>query len=106
MKNISIVGVSGTIGKQAIKVIEQHSDQFNLVAVSVGNNIEYAIKLAQKHDIKLIGIKNIADQSYVQSKVNCEVIAGPDATTAVATYHQTDTVIMAIVGSIGLKPTY
>ena len=44
MKNISLLGASGSIGTQTLDVLRSHPDQFRLVAFSVGKNIDYAVK--------------------------------------------------------------
>lgn len=47
MKNIAVLGASGSIGTQAIDVIERHPNEFNLIAFTVGKNIDYAKKLSK-----------------------------------------------------------
>ena len=47
MKNISLLGASGSIGTQTLDVLRSHPDQFRLVAFSVGKNIDYAVKVIQ-----------------------------------------------------------
>ncbi|MEC2721189.1 1-deoxy-D-xylulose-5-phosphate reductoisomerase, partial [Bacillus cereus] len=48
MKNISLLGASGSIGTQTLDVLRSHPDQFRLVAFSVGKNIDYAVKVIQE----------------------------------------------------------
>lgn len=48
MKNIAVLGASGSIGTQAIDVIECHPNEFNLIAFTVGKNIDYAKKIYRK----------------------------------------------------------
>ena len=43
MKKITILGVSGSIGRQCIEVIDEHINQFELIGISVHNQIEYAL---------------------------------------------------------------
>ena len=53
MKNISLLGASGSIGTQTLDVLRSHPDQFRLVAFSVGKNIDYAVKVIQNFLRKL-----------------------------------------------------
>ena len=53
MKNISLLGASGSIGTQTLDVLRSHPDQFRLVAFSVGKNIDYAVKVIQNFLHKL-----------------------------------------------------
>ena len=64
MKNIAILGASGSIGTQAIDVIERHPNEFKLVAFTVGKNIEYAKKVLKTHQPDIIAVQNSEDVTY------------------------------------------
>lgn len=105
MKKIGIIGGSGTIGKQSIQIIESKQNMFNLCSFAVGTNIKYGIMIANKHNIKILGIKNEKDLKYVKLKVKCKVVWGEKGLIEVATYKEIEVLITAIVGFLGLMPT-
>ena len=52
MKRLILLGASGSIGTQTIDVIKEHSDELELVGVSVGRNVDYLVKLLNEFQIK------------------------------------------------------
>ena len=61
MKNIIILGSTGSIGVQALEVIENHKDKFNIVGISANQNVELLIEQAKKHNPKYVCI---ADEDH------------------------------------------
>ncbi len=57
MKNISLLGASGSIGTQTLDVLRSHPDQFRLVAFSVGKNIDYAVKVIQEFSPQIVSVQ-------------------------------------------------
>ncbi len=51
MKRLILMGASGSIGTQTIDVIKEHTDELQLVGVSVGHNVDYLIKLFGEFDL-------------------------------------------------------
>lgn len=105
MKNISILGVTGSIGIQAIDVILQHDD-FNLIGISAGRNIVLLEEILQKIDVKYVSVISKEDCEYLQSKYpNKEIYYGQEGLTTIATLKSVDIVLNAVVGFAGLVPT-
>ncbi|PTG93306.1 1-deoxy-D-xylulose-5-phosphate reductoisomerase [Staphylococcus chromogenes] len=104
MKNIAILGASGSIGTQAIDVIERHPNEFKLVAFTVGKNIEYAKKLLKTHQPDIIAVQNSEDVTHF-SEYNIKVVSGREGLIEVATYEKNDIVLNSLLGSVGLEPT-
>ncbi|WP_105995829.1 1-deoxy-D-xylulose-5-phosphate reductoisomerase [Staphylococcus agnetis] len=104
MKNIAVLGASGSIGTQAIDVIECHPNEFNLIAFTVGKNIDYAKKIIEKHQPEMISVQNIEDiDAFSEYDVN--IVSGKEGLISVATYEKNDLVLNALLGSVGLEPT-
>ncbi|QDW98957.1 1-deoxy-D-xylulose-5-phosphate reductoisomerase [Staphylococcus agnetis] len=104
MKNIAVLGASGSIGTQAIDVIERHPNEFNLIAFTVGKNIDYAKKIIEKHQPEIISVQNIEDiDAFSEYDVN--IVSGKEGLISVATYEKNDLVLNALLGSVGLEPT-
>ncbi|MBI5974903.1 1-deoxy-D-xylulose-5-phosphate reductoisomerase [Staphylococcus canis] len=103
-KNIVILGASGSIGKQAIDVIEQHPDQFKLVGFSVGKNIDYAKQIIETFHPTMVSVQNESDIEALKH-YNIEVVHGIEGLKRVATLSDSHIVLNALLGSVGLEPT-
>jgi 1-deoxy-D-xylulose-5-phosphate reductoisomerase len=104
MRDVVILGSTGSIGVQALEIIEANPGQFRVVALTAaGNNIDLLVAQAVKFKVSVVGVTHNADQ--VRSGLpGVQVIDGPDASTEVAAIT-CDVVLNAITGSIGLAPT-
>ena len=104
MRDVVILGSTGSIGVQALEIIEANPGQFRVVALTAaGNNIDLLVAQAAKFKVSVVGVTHNADQ--VRSVLpGVQVIDGPNASTEVAAIT-CDVVLNAITGSIGLAPS-
>jgi 1-deoxy-D-xylulose-5-phosphate reductoisomerase len=107
MKNIAILGSTGSIGTQTIEVIEAHPEHFKLVSFAAGSNVSLIIEQANRHNPELISVasKVIADQVRVHIPAHIKLTYGLEGLIEVATHPKAELLVTAIVGSIGLRPT-
>ena len=106
MRKITILGVTGSIGLQAIDVILSHPDQFGLVAVSAGRNIKKLEEVLAKIEIPNVCVLAKQDCVYLQNKYpSIHVVHGASGLDTIATLQEVDMVLNAIVGFAGLLPT-
>jgi len=107
MKNICLLGASGSIGKQSVDVIKKHPHLFKLVAASVNESVEYLEYLVNNFDsLKYVCIGN--KDKYEEFKVkfpNIICYYGDEGLNKIATIDETNYVINALVGFKGLIPT-
>ena len=104
MRDVVILGSTGSIGVQALEIIEANPGQFRVVALTAaGNNIDLLVAQASKFKVSVVGVTHNADQVR-NGLPGVQVIDGPDASTEVAAIT-CDVVLNAITGSIGLAPT-
>ncbi|EHS7227342.1 1-deoxy-D-xylulose-5-phosphate reductoisomerase [Staphylococcus pseudintermedius] len=104
MKNIAILGASGSIGQQAIDVIERHPENFNLTAFTVGKNIDFAIEVIQKFNPEIVAVQE--ESAVAQLKpYHGHIVSGREGLIEVATYNKNDLVLNSLLGSVGLEPT-
>jgi len=104
MHEIVILGSTGSIGVQALEIVEANPSLFTVVALSAaGTQPELLIAQAKKFKVKVVGVAKNADLIR-QALPGVEVIDGPNASTQVAAIS-CDVVLNAITGSIGLAPT-
>ena len=107
-KNIAILGSTGSIGTQALQVIAEHSDLFEVFALTANNSVEQLIEQAKTFNPKVVVIAN--EQKYQHLKealdgLSIKVYAGADAIAEVVQMEPIDIVLTAIVGYAGLRPT-
>ncbi len=107
MKRLSILGSTGSIGKNTLEVISHHTDKFKVVALAVKNNVK-ALE-SQIHAFKP-DVVAVYDQSAAESLKRkdppVEIFSGEQGLVKTATLDGVDMVVSAIVGSAGLVPTY
>jgi 1-deoxy-D-xylulose-5-phosphate reductoisomerase len=107
MKKISLLGATGSIGTQTIQVIRSHPKQLSVVALSLGKNIKLGLELIQQCNPKLVCVQQKTDAEYIKHQVpsGTKVVFGDEGLIEVATHHEADILVNAIIGSVGLLPT-
>jgi 1-deoxy-D-xylulose-5-phosphate reductoisomerase len=109
VKQIAILGSTGSIGVNTLDVIRSHPDRFKVVALTAGKQVDL---LAQQCAEFKPAIAVVADAEgaarlsklLLDQKVNTEVLYGPQALVSAVTQSHCDTVMAAIVGAAGLVP--
>lgn len=105
---ITILGSTGSIGTQALEVVRDNPAIFKVSVLSALKNSELLIQQAKEFKPETVVICDETQYLYVKdalSSFNIHVLAGEAALTEVATYPQSDIVLTALMGSVGLKPT-
>lgn len=110
MKNISILGVTGSIGTQALEVIKSDSENLNLYAISANTSYEKIIEIINIFHPKYVAVTEestyIKVKEYCNSKANAaKVLYGMEGLNTIATLPEVDMVLTSVVGMIGLVPT-
>jgi 1-deoxy-D-xylulose-5-phosphate reductoisomerase len=113
MKTLSILGSTGSIGRQTLSVVESLAHQFKVAAIAAGSNLDELIPQIERHHPELVSVATpqLADQlsSRLREKnlPNLPAIHhGSEGMLAVATHPNTDIVLSAAVGVVGLEATY
>jgi 1-deoxy-D-xylulose-5-phosphate reductoisomerase len=107
MKNVAIIGSTGSIGTQTLQIAEANND-INICALSAGSNIELLEKQARQFKPEIVGIwdERLAKDLKVRLKdMNIRVVYGMEGLIEIAEYESSDILVTAIVGMIGIKPT-
>jgi 1-deoxy-D-xylulose-5-phosphate reductoisomerase len=107
-KKIAILGSTGSIGKQALEVIDQHPDKFELEVLTAQNNTDLLIKQALRYKPNTVVIGNKEYYNWVAEVLqsyNIKVFAGEESLTQVVEMDTIDQVLIALVGFAGLMPT-
>ncbi|NCU90287.1 MAG: 1-deoxy-D-xylulose-5-phosphate reductoisomerase, partial [Actinobacteria bacterium] len=104
MRDIVILGSTGSIGVQALEVIAANPTKFRVVGLSAGaNNLERLTEQVKKFAVPIVGTTG-EGSSLRQALPGVEVIDGPDSSRQIAALS-CDVVLNGITGSIGLGPT-
>lgn len=108
MKRIAILGSTGSIGTQALEVIEEFPDEFSVELLTANNNVELLINQAKKFKPNVVVVGNEQKYSELASALEDEpikVYAGSDAIAQAVEMSTIDLVLTAMVGYAGLLPT-
>ncbi len=107
-KGIAILGSTGSIGTQALEVIESYPDLFDLQIITANSNDELLIQQALKHRPNTVVIADESKYEKVKDALwdhDIHVYAGSDALAQVVESNDVHVVLTALVGYAGLKPT-
>lgn len=107
-RRIAILGSTGSVGTQALEVIEHHPDNFQVEVLTALNNADLLIEQARKYKPNAVVIGN--EESYKKvsealQKSHVKVYAGENAISSILEMDSIDLVLTALVGYSGLKPT-
>ena len=104
-KRIAILGSTGSIGKNALRVIDSLGSEYEVVALSAHRNIKLLAEQSRLYRPKFVAV---TDTDFVEpfrslvKDLDIEVMAGADSLIEIAQLHQVDLVLIAVVGAAGL----
>lgn len=108
-RTISILGCTGSIGTNTLKVIEQHPDLFKITALAGGRNAKLLAQQAIKHRPAYLAVLSdeIAKElkSLLPADYKPEILTGPEAYVTLASLDEVSVVLSSIVGAAGFEPT-
>jgi 1-deoxy-D-xylulose-5-phosphate reductoisomerase len=106
MRRIVILGATGSVGTQALDIVERSEGELGVVALAAGQRWEDLVAQAERHGVKRIAL---ADEDAAarasEAWTDGEVLAGPEGLVRLVTETECDMVLNALVGSAGLGPT-
>ncbi|MCT4606760.1 MAG: 1-deoxy-D-xylulose-5-phosphate reductoisomerase [Marinisporobacter sp.] len=108
MKNISILGSTGSIGTQTLDVVRNNKEKFNVVGLSVNNNIDLLEEQINEFHPVAVAVMNEEKALELKKRtkhMKTEVFQGLEGLVTIATLSETELVVTSVVGMIGLIPT-
>ena len=114
MKSISILGSTGSIGCNTLKVVEHLADEFNVVALAAGSNTEKLAEQIARFQPELVAVKDETCAEDLLRKIQNKqfkiqnlpkIETGEKGLIAVATHEKAQTLVSATVGAVGFVPT-
>ena len=108
MKNITILGSTGSIGTQTLDIVRANDD-LRVVAIAAGSNIQKLEEQIREFHPEIVCVYNeeaAANLKIAVADTSVKVVAGMDGLIETAVYKGTDIVVTAFVGMIGILPTF
>jgi 1-deoxy-D-xylulose-5-phosphate reductoisomerase len=105
LKRIAILGSTGSIGKNALRVIDALGAGYEVVALSGHSSVELLAEQARKYRPKYVAVTNgdyVGELGDLVGDLGIKILAGPDALTEIAELDEVDVVLTAVVGAAGL----
>ena len=109
MKGLAILGSTGSIGTNVLRIVDAFPDRFGVVGLAAGRNVERLAEQVARHHPRVVSVadedsldrlRRLVDLSGVTARV------GVDGMVEVATHSDADMAVAAAVGAVGLVPTY
>jgi len=106
MKNVVLLGSTGSIGTSTVKVAEDLPEQIRLIGLAAGGNSELLLSQTRRHRPAAISIANPERAKELQDTLgfSTQVHSGDEGLIRLATMPEADVVLIAIVGTAGLQP--
>jgi len=104
-KQIAILGSTGSIGRNALRVIDALGPEYAIIALSAHSNVELLAEQVRRYKPKFVAVTNpdyVAQLGELVGELDVEILAGPDGLTEIAKLEEVDTVLAAVVGAAGL----
>ena len=108
-RRVAILGSTGSIGVQALDLLERLGDRFEVVALAAGSNAGLLSRQVLRHRPSLAAVADPAGRPALEAaarETGCRILAGEEGLLAVAGHPDADVVLAAIVGAAGLRPTW
>jgi 1-deoxy-D-xylulose-5-phosphate reductoisomerase len=110
MKNISILGSTGSIGTSTIKVARTNPDKYRVVGLSAGNNIDLIGQQIEEFRPVAVAVSQEAQVKVLRSRlphdIKTEIYWGKEGYQKIAVMDEADIIVSAMSGAAGLVPTY
>ncbi|MDV4151250.1 1-deoxy-D-xylulose-5-phosphate reductoisomerase [Clostridium sp. AL.422] len=110
MKNISILGATGSIGTQTLDVIRNSNNEIKLIGISANSSVNKIIEIINEFNPKYVAMMDEASAKEVEeycltNNLNIVVYSGIEGLEKIASLEEIDMVVTSVVGMIGLRPT-
>ncbi|NWF76850.1 MAG: 1-deoxy-D-xylulose-5-phosphate reductoisomerase [Nitrospirae bacterium] len=109
MKRLTILGSTGSIGRNALEIVSRNRDRFRVVVLTAWNNIDLLEKQIKSFAPELVAVSNEESARKLQKrfgrKLSFDILSGANGIEKAAAHENSDFVLSAIVGAAGLMPT-
>jgi len=109
MKNVAILGSTGSIGASTLEIAARYPDRVRVIALAAGGNVETMAAQVRTFNPNTVSMATEQAAAELKNLLGTDaptIVFGDEGVKAVATHPQADTVVSAIVGGAGLQPTW
>ncbi|MAG91390.1 1-deoxy-D-xylulose-5-phosphate reductoisomerase [Candidatus Woesearchaeota archaeon] len=106
MKNISILGSTGSIGTQTLDIVKQFPDEFKVVGLTTNKNIDLLRQQINEFKPAAVAVMDKTKANELMNFTSTQVYSGIQGLNKIAALNEADTVVNSLVGSVGIEPTY
>jgi 1-deoxy-D-xylulose-5-phosphate reductoisomerase len=109
MKGLSILGATGSIGTNVLRVVDAFPGRFEVVGLAAGRNVDVLASQVALHRPRVVSVADAASLDALGRLVDLSgtrAVAGPEGMVEVATHPAAEMVVASAVGAVGLVPTY
>jgi 1-deoxy-D-xylulose-5-phosphate reductoisomerase len=107
LKRLSILGSTGSIGKNTLKVVSRNPGKFKVVGLAAGKNIDLLESQIKEFKPEVVAVADVPSAERLRLRnLPVKILSGEDGIVEVAIIDSVDTVVAAIVGSASLLPTF
>lgn len=107
VKNLVIMGSTGSVGRQALQVVDEFPQSYNVVGLAAGSNVDLLLHQIKQYQPQYVSVASLeaADRLKSQMGNNIKVCYGKDGLAQLAQIQDTDLILIAVSGINGLEPT-
>ena len=109
MKGLSILGATGSVGTNVLRVVDAFPGRFTVVGLSAGDNVQKLAEQVARHRPRVVSVRSAAARDSLGRLLDLgatRVVVGEEGAVEVATHPDADVVVASAVGAVGLVPTY
>jgi len=108
MKNLAILGSTGSIGRSTLDVVASRPDAFRVVALAAGRNLDLLLEQAALYRPRIVTVADASTADELEGRLDAEtrVLHGIEGLVEVARHPDVDLVVCGLVGALGLHPTW
>ena len=110
MKNVSVLGSTGSIGRSSLEVVEAFPDRYRVVALAAGRSVEKLAEQAIRHGPELVAVAGAEEavrlRALLPAATPTRVVTGREGLEEAAAHPNADVVVGGLVGALGLRSAY
>ncbi|HXG59547.1 MAG TPA: 1-deoxy-D-xylulose-5-phosphate reductoisomerase [Thermoanaerobaculia bacterium] len=108
MKQIAILGSTGSVGRSTLAVVDAFPDRLRVVGLAAGGNIGLLVEQIRQYRPEIVSVRNESDVQRLRALVpaSVRIVHGEEGAAEVASHPRADCVIAAIVGAAGIAPVH
>ena len=106
VKQITILGSTGSVGRNALRVIDALGPQYQIIALSAHSNVQLLAEQAKRYKPRFVAVTNadyVKRFSELVDDLDIEILAGPDSLIEIVDFEDVDIVLTAVVGTLLLR---